>query len=79
MDLRRILNVAYAHLTRELPSAKRQELDADLAAKFDYEMTPAERRTAEYRRKAAEMGIDLSAQNQLMDAFKMPAAKAARA
>lgn len=71
MTLRQTLNVAYAHLTRELPQSKRQEIDRDLAEKFDFEMTDAERARAEYRRAAAELGVDLGAQQQLMDAFKL--------
>lgn len=75
MDLRRLLNVAYAHLSRDLTMAKRRELNAELDEKFDYEMSPSERRTAEYRRTAAELGIDLSAQNELMGAFKLQPAR----
>lgn len=74
MDLRRLLNVAYAHLLRDLSASKRAEVISDLEGKFPYELTPAEQRTAEYRKKAAELGIDLSQQRALMGAFALKTA-----
>lgn len=75
MDLRRLLNVAYAHLTRDLPADRRRQLDAELGEKFEHEMTREELRRLEYRRKAAELGIDLDGQRQLMDAFALKPAR----
>ena len=79
MDLRRFLNVTFAYLTREIDSDRIETFVAEvLREKFDHEMTPAELRRVQIRRKERELGI-VGGDRALMDAFRMPAAGGARA
>jgi hypothetical protein len=72
MDLRRFLNVSFAHLTKELdPSQLDDFVEETLRVKFDHEMTPDELRRVRYRRRERELGI-VGGQQQLMQAFGMP-------
>lgn len=71
MDVRRLLNIVYAHLTRDLtPDGLALFLEA-LHEKFDHEMTKDELRRTQVRRKERELGI-VGGDRALMDAFSMP-------
>ena len=77
MDLRRFLNVVFAHLTRDvLPESLEHFVEDVLRVRFDYEMTPAERKLLEYRRRERELG--LGDQTNVMEAFRMPTAATGR-
>jgi hypothetical protein len=73
MDLRRLVNVAHAHLATDLTADGRKQLDADLSEPFEHELTERERKRLEYRRRAREIGAD-KGQQALMGAFNMPPA-----
>jgi hypothetical protein len=75
MDLRRLVNVVYAHLTSDLTQDGRRTLDEMLNEPFEHELSERERKRLEYRRKAREIGAD-KGQEALMGAFKMPQAGA---
>jgi hypothetical protein len=75
MDIRRLLNIVFAHLTRDvLPDSLERFVDEVLREKFDHEMTPEELRRVRYRRKERELGIVPGGGQAAMDAFRMPAA-----
>lgn len=79
MDLRRLVNVAYAHLTRDITADGRRRLDQELGEPFESELSERERKRLAYRRKAREIGADVG-QETLMGAFKLPSVgKGARA
>jgi hypothetical protein len=75
MDLRRLVNVAYAHLANlsgESTADDRRRLDEQLEEVFEYELADEkERKRLEYRRRAREIGADVG-QQALMDAFALP-------
>jgi hypothetical protein len=77
MDLRRLVNVAYADLTRDITADGRKRLDAELGEPFEHELSEREQKRLAYRRKAREIGADVG-QEQLMGAFKMPTTGGAR-
>lgn len=71
MDLRRLLNVVFAYLIRNMePERVDAFVDEVLRAKFDHEMTKKELRRAEVRRKERELGI-VGGERALMDAFAL--------
>jgi hypothetical protein len=72
MDLRRLLNIVFAFLTREMRPEQLTAWVAEvLREKFDHEMTRDELRRATVRRKERELGI-VGGDRALMDAFSMP-------
>ena len=72
MDLRRLLNVVFAYLTREMTEANLTTfVDEVLREKFDHEMTKVELRRTQIRRRERELGI-VGGDRALMDAFAMP-------
>lgn len=77
MDLRRLVNVAHAHLVGGLTPDGRRQFDESLLEPFEHELDERERKRLEYRRKARELGTDRG-QQELMAAFQMPAVKGAR-
>lgn len=70
MDVRRLINVAYMTLAEHLDPSQRENLDYELAVKFDHEMTPAELRREQYRREAIRIGA-IQGQEDLMGAFSL--------
>ncbi len=74
MDLRRFLNIVFAHLTRLVDPEHLEAFVLEvLREKFDHEMTPQELRRAQIRRKERELGIEAGGRG-LMEAFRNPAA-----
>lgn len=70
MQIRPLLNLAYADMIQYTGVTDTSEVDAWLEEKFEHEMTPQEKRQIEMRRRAKEIG-EPAGVGDLMAAFGM--------
>lgn len=70
MDLRRLLNTVYRHLSENADRAERAKLDELLERPFDHEIDEAARKRRDYLDRARAIGAD-KGQSELMDLFGM--------